>query len=157
MTLRRCWWPEDKSYKLIVLLVTNCTLCNKLIVLFLSEPDWLNPLARGTGGSEAGSQVFNFICIYEDLSIWCCHCVFLLNNGNKALMMSIFKNDNDDTQATRSTDTDGEEGEGRTPRSTGSQVSLSWLPNSTVLHLDIYLLCKYTNLKDTAGQSARPL
>ena len=28
-------------------------------------------------------------------------------------------------------------------------------PNSTVLHLDIYLLCKYTNLKDTAGQSAR--
>ena len=30
----------------------------------------------------------------------------------------------------------------------------SWSPNSTVLHLDIYLLCKYTNLKDTAGQSA---
>ena len=28
----------------------------------------------------------------------------------------------------------------------------SWSPNSTVLHLDIYL-CKYTNLKDTAGQS----
>ena len=27
-------------------------------------------------------------------------------------------------------------------------------PNSTILHLDIHL-CKYTNLKDTAGQSAR--
>ena len=32
-------------------------------------------------------------------------------------------------------------------------VRCSWSPNSTVLHLDIYL-CKYTNLKDTAGQSA---
>ena len=30
-------------------------------------------------------------------------------------------------------------------------------PNSTVLHLDIYLLylCNYTDLNDTAGQSAR--
>ena len=31
----------------------------------------------------------------------------------------------------------------------------SWSPNSTDLHLNIYLLCKYRNLKDTAGQSAR--
>ena len=30
----------------------------------------------------------------------------------------------------------------------------SWSPNSTVLHLDIHLF-KYTDLKDTAGQSAR--
>ena len=32
----------------------------------------------------------------------------------------------------------------------------SWSPNSTVLHLEIYLLCKCTNLKDTAGHSVRP-
>ena len=32
--------------------------------------------------------------------------------------------------------------------------SSSWSPNSTVLHLDIHLLYKYTNLKDRAGQSA---
>ena len=33
-------------------------------------------------------------------------------------------------------------------------ITTSWSPNSTVLHLDIYYLCKYTNLKDKAGQSA---
>ena len=32
----------------------------------------------------------------------------------------------------------------------------SWSPNSTVLHLEIFLLCKCTNLKDTAGHSVRP-
>ena len=32
----------------------------------------------------------------------------------------------------------------------------SWSPNSTILHLEIYLLCKCTNLKDTAGHSVRP-
>ena len=35
----------------------------------------------------------------------------------------------------------------------GLWCRVSWSPNSTVLHLDIYLH-KYTNLKDTAGQSA---
>ena len=44
----------------------------------------------------------------------------------------------------------------RTPgQDRSSGVKGSWSPNSTVLHLDIYL-CKYTNLKDTAGQSANP-
>ena len=33
--------------------------------------------------------------------------------------------------------------------------SFSLSPNSTVLHLDIFLLYKYTNIKDIAGQSAR--